>query len=234
MRKFLFWIAKVIVGIIVVGVIVFLVVLQFSYISTIIESLKSLTEIAAISIGGLWTYNRFIKNREDYPYPEIEHEIEHWDLENDKILVRVYVIVRNKGKVMLDLSKGRIYIRRVKPLEEKIKTLIEGAETEELRNGLVKDLFLKDELLKIAWSKIGYRDWGMGDPKREKLSLEPEQTKILPFDFLIGDGIELIEVISFLDDEKREANLLTDPPTSTLHSLVDDKKTGLKNLNRHC
>jgi hypothetical protein len=186
------------------------------------ETLKLFIEIFALIIAGFWTYERFIKNREDFPYPEIVHKIEHWDLKNQKLLVRVYVIIHNKGKVKLDLSKGSIYLRQVKPLDDEIKKLIKEAEIEGLRNGLTKGLFLEHELYKVAWPKLGYREWKLSE-KRKKLSLEPGETKVFPFDFLIGNGLEIIEVVSFLNNKQYLEENLTDPPVSTLYSLIDNE-----------
>lgn len=38
---------------------------------TIVEVLRSVVETVTIIIAGVWTYERFIKAREDYPYPRI-------------------------------------------------------------------------------------------------------------------------------------------------------------------
>lgn len=186
------------------------------------EVLKSVIEGTAVIIAGLWAYESYTKNREGFTYYEIEHKIEHWDLKNEKFYIRIYVIVKNKGKVKLDLSNGLILIRRVKPLDEPIGTQIREATLSELRNGTSKGVFLESELRNIAWPGLGSSDWGLGRTK--KLSLEPGQTKIFPFDFLVGTGIELIEVVSYLNNKKRMEDRLTEPPTSTLYSLIDRPK----------
>ena len=46
-----------------------------------IEIVKSITEGIAIIVAGIWTYEVYIKNRYDYPYPKIQQHIKSINLE---------------------------------------------------------------------------------------------------------------------------------------------------------
>jgi hypothetical protein len=188
---------------------------SFSEIKENLEILKLITETLAIIVAGYWTYNRFIKERVDYPYPRIEHRIEHHDLRNGIIYVSVFVTFTNQGKSKLDLGKGTIYTRQVLPVPERIGMLLNKIITESgdelIRVGKASELF-QDEGRRIGWDTLGFRESsGLAGKKRQ---LEPGQTREIQFDFLVEDGVEIIEVISSFEYTKSSWEL------ATLYSLV--------------
>lgn len=189
---------------IVVGVLLGLIIYDFGFVlsgGSFFQTIKPVVEIAAIIIGGLWTYDRFIKYREDYPYFEITHQVEHVEIVHHHsgrdcdgkgyFFLRVYVIVSNKGKVKLDLSNAVTFVRQVLPLIHPVLSSIcpSPDNTEKIRRGDVNDLFLDKELMKIGWPQLAHRDWkvklteGKSAAQDKKLGLEPGQTKIYPLDF---------------------------------------------------
>jgi len=212
------FLAKMIITLTIMGF-VYLLFLQFSLLNTTIESLKSLTEMAAIIIAGLWTYNRFIKNREDYPYPKIEHKTTSYKLSKSIVYLSVIITVVNEGKTKLDLGKGKIYIRQVSPIPDGINILI--AETvnksglEPVIYGNAPELF-RDMGQRVGWATLGSRNWET-QLRNELKELEPGQTRETQFDFLFldRDEVEIVQVISYFNFGKSHWEL------ATLHSLVE-------------
>jgi hypothetical protein len=228
MRKILFWAAIIIVG----GVYLTLLLFGASALALIpiqnqnpdlrtrAEILRSITETVAIFVAGIWTYNRFIKSREDHPYPKIQHRIEHYNLEKDLIYLSVFVTVVNEGKTKLDLSDGKIYIRQVLPITETMKNLVKETRLkfgiDDIRRGKVKGLFI-DAGQRLGWVTLGDRKW---DQLRAGLKeLEPSQTREIQFDFLLveDDDAQLIEIISYFEYAKSSWEL------ATLYSLTPSK-----------
>lgn len=215
MRNFWILLAKVLVGLAVVFGIAVLCYLQLSQLSTTIESLKSLTDMAAIIIAGLWTYNRFIKTREDYPYPKIQHRIEDYYPDDGFVYISVFVTVTNEGKTKLDLGNGKIFLRQVSHLSDENSKLLDAAIKEfredEVKKGEIKNLFM-DDGQRIGWETIGRREWRQlrGGMKE----LEPGQTREIQFDFIVlEDDIQIVEAISYFTYAKSSWEL------STIHPL---------------
>jgi len=185
---------------------------------TIVEGLQSFVETMAIIVAGVWAYERFIKNREDYPYPKIEQRCEHHVLEDNLIYLSVFVTVTNQGKTKLDLNGAKIIVRQVSPLLGEIKKLLkderQNFDEDKIRSGNVKEIFV-DQGQRLRWTTLGDREW---KGERGKINeLEPGQTREFQFDFLLlEDDVKIIEAISYFNNEKTAWEI------GTLYSL-DEK-----------
>ncbi len=184
------------------------------------EISKAFIEAIAIVVAGLWTYELYIKNRYDHPYPKIEHRIANYKLANGIVYLSVTIIVINEGKTKLDLGRGKIYVRQVLPLTGEIKNLInetkKKGDVELIKNGKIHELF-RDAGQRVGWMWLGYRDWK--EQLRDSLKeLEPGQKRETQFDFLImNDEVEVIQLISYFNFGKSHWEL------ATLHSLKESE-----------
>lgn len=191
----------------------------------IVEALQSVVETMAIVVAGVWAYDRFIKNREDYPYPKIEQRCDHHVLDDNLIYLSVFVIVTNQGKTKLDLNGAKIIVRQVSPLLGEIKKILkdekQNFDEDKIRSGSVKEIFV-DQGQRLRWPTLGDREW---KGERGKINeLEPGQTREYQFDFLLlEDDVKIIEAISYFNNEKTAWEI------GTLYSL--DAKTNLTNSN---
>jgi hypothetical protein len=177
------------------------------------EIVQSFIEVMAIFVAGLWTYELYIKNRYDYPYPKIQHRIEHYKLGNGVVYLSVFVTLINEGKTKLDLKDGKVYIRQVLPMPDRIKFLFDQSVTDEksieVRNGEIPELFI-DSGQRIGWDTLGARDWGASKKKMPiwlKLTtrnptIEPGQTREFQFDFFIEESISVIMAVSYINKTK--------------------------------
>ena len=185
-----------------------------------VEILKSITEGAAIIIAGVWTYEVYIKNRYDYPYPAIKHSVQYYSLGNGYNYLSVFISVTNEGKTKLDLSGGIIRIRQVLPLSGKIKELIEKSNPDDISQGInipsidPADRLFIDQSQRVGWTTLGERTWEKN--LRSKIhELEPGQTREVQFDFLFDNVVDVVELISFFEF-KRTARWWE---YATLHSI---------------
>lgn len=83
----------------------------FDYIEVAESILKSL----AIIIGGFWTYHLFVQRRQRFPRVKVEHQIQHYLLEQNKMLLTVKVRITNDGDVLLPLTFMITWVRQLLP-----------------------------------------------------------------------------------------------------------------------
>lgn len=170
------------------------------------EVLKSITEGAAIIIAGIWTYEVYIKNRYDYPYPKIQQRVKYYSLGNGYNYLSVFVTVSNEGKTKLDLSSGTILVRKVLPLSSSIEKIISKSSVKDIQAGKnvsvdESDKLFIDKSQRVGWTTLGERTWK--DNLRGKMhEFEPGQTREIQFDFLFQDDVEVVEVISYFEIKK--------------------------------
>lgn len=81
-----------------------------------IETIQSIITIVAIIVGGLWTYNLFIKERKNIPHTNIELQLSHIKLSNEINLLHVGIKLTNAGNTLLSLKKYEIRIQQVLPI----------------------------------------------------------------------------------------------------------------------
>ncbi|MHC1777561.1 MAG: hypothetical protein AB9834_19340 [Lentimicrobium sp.] len=64
-----------------------------------LQSIESVVTIAAIIVGGYWTYRRFIRQREDFALIDFSVDIEFHAKIKDWWIVEIIAYIENKGKV---------------------------------------------------------------------------------------------------------------------------------------
>jgi hypothetical protein len=182
---------------------------------TIVDILRSLIETAAIVIAAFWTYERFIKSREEHPYPIVQHRVECYKVElpdADLTYLSVFAVLTNEGKNKIDKIKGMIYIEQVFPLSAKIQSMLESkineAKDDDIRRGKDKDLFLAPGR-RLNFESLGEREW-------YQECLEPGQAVVIQFDFLIEEYVEVVSILN----RYAYGILKSNTDFATLHSLV--------------
>lgn len=152
-------------------------------ISTVIQSL-------AIVIGGIWAYFRFRKKREDCAKAVLSLDVEHFCLDENKILVRVRVKVNNVGNVLLKPAKSIITIDRIIPVE-----------SSEYENIIAARPGIGDSDDTILWPTIAEREQALA---KDKFEIEPNENDEIWSDFIIDQGLKLFQVYARIDCEKAE------------------------------
>jgi hypothetical protein len=105
------------------------------------EILEMAITSIAIIIGGLWTYRKFVKKRENFPFASITHRIIEIDVDNKKKLVHLSIEIKNIGEVVFSIVAYNVQINKVIPLDNEIREKI-----------------LKDEDSEyISWPTLFYR-----------------------------------------------------------------------------
>lgn len=84
-----------------------------------LTAIQSLVTIAAIVVGGAWGWKLYRQNREKAPRAEIELHVASQPVTINRrryTLLRLKVVIHNRGKVLLKLKQGILRIQQVDPL----------------------------------------------------------------------------------------------------------------------
>ncbi len=148
--------------------------------SSIIESIfKTL----AIIVGGIWTYNKFIRERAGSAKANVDHNLAARAIpEADVYLVNVSVAITNIGNTLIPMRFLRSRIRRVLPLEGKIKSAIERGES------------FPEDRKTILWPELDRRTWSWGEGEAE---IEPGEVQVKHCEFIVPATTKTVQVYTF-------------------------------------
>ncbi len=154
---------------------------------------------AAILIGGWWTYTVFIRQRTTQPTLDVSHSISHIPLTHDKYLLRVTLVMENKGKVLFAPSIVDVWIQQVTRCPPTVLDSVAQYKKSESCGTA------------IEWPKIAERhaeNKVICKPLREDredlcvTQIEPGETDECHFDFLLDNNIESVFVFSYLECDR--------------------------------
>jgi hypothetical protein len=161
-----------------------------------IEDIENLTDVAknvvtagALIVGGIWAYWRFARERVRWPRAAVELLFEERRIGSGIILLNVTVSVCNEGKGLMELTKLRLDLHRIRPLDAKMKSRIEADNAH--RTGSVE----------ADWPLIRHRVRTFAEKAAE---LEPGETDTFAFDFFIEEPTETVQAYAFLDNKKKK------------------------------
>lgn len=145
--------------------------------------------IIAIIFAAGWTYKLFVKRRQKYPHANITHQVEHWPISGDKILLRVIVKISNEGEILLPLVSGFTRVQQMMPWPpELLESIKQGKE------------FIKEGQAEVEWPLLRQRDLAFEKGERE---IEPSETDELLLDFIIDSGTQVVVLYSYLRNERK-------------------------------
>jgi hypothetical protein len=183
-----------------------------------LDKTKTIVEIGAILIGGIWVYLVFVRNREKYPRVETNHLIHCLRLSEEKILIRVDVLVKNLGPVLLKLWIGVVRAYQFAPITQEILLEIDPADskTEPFENRSDKNELhwkcLCEKSFDFNKKKKGESFEGVaakkGDMKQPPIEIEPEEEGELSFDLIIPAGIESVLIYTYLENQKKKRKVI--------------------------
>lgn len=138
--------------------------------------------VIALGVGGWWTYSRFFKNRTGKPKAAISHSIEDRCLTDDDVLVRAVIRLENTGSVLLPIERLRCEISQVDP-----------PAPEALERLTQRKLITDENLADLGCIRCYEEDRDEGDVR-----IEPGETDIFPFEFVISSDITTISIYAHI------------------------------------
>jgi hypothetical protein len=101
-------------------------------------------------------------------------------------------LVTNTGNVVVKPKLAEAHVRQLRPLDLRLNSLVTASHDVPLTEDQLKNL--RTEVLEIAWPEIGYlsKEWDSKAP-----TIEPGETEVFLFDFVIEDSAQLIRILSY-------------------------------------
>jgi hypothetical protein len=179
-----------------------------------LSSVKTVVEIAAIGVGGAWTYILFIKGRGRFPRAGLTHEIERREISTGKVLLRLRVEITNDGPVVLNIRDATFRVQQVLPLSEELEETLS-------RTG---DLVRPKEL-DVNWPLVAEREHSW---PRDSLQIEPGERDEIVCGFFVDDTLQTVEIYSYFANESKPNQDIG----WRLTTLYDFKRDGDEPLER--
>ena len=157
--------------------------------------LQAVFTIAAMIIGGIWTYHKFIKKREHYPKLNLSMSLDCLPLNETHNLVHVAVVHENKGEVLMEAKTAEMRLRLVAPLQPE-----EGYDPDAIRR-------LTDPAMHyILWPALEIREYTFTEDYQ--FEIEPKESDTLHADFLVEKWVTSVQVYYYIRNiEKGNKNL---------------------------
>jgi len=143
----------------------------------------NIASIAAIIVGGFWTYLLFVKRRSRHPHVNLSQDVTFKPLQNGKVLLNVEVKISNVGAVLVSLRGGEITVSQVSPLNQPLEELLKKNQEE------------------ILWPVIDSRElkW-----QREDFEIEPGETDSVTRDFIIEKTVKIVQIYSYFKNVSKK------------------------------
>jgi hypothetical protein len=147
------------------------------------EFFQALLTIAAILVGGAWTYTLFVQQRQPYPKLQIEHKVSHYFLPDKRILLTVDQELKNTGSVVLRLPVRELRVSQVLPFDPDLRKALQGKDPLDVR---------QEEL---EWPLLHQR---VSKDEKDAIQLEPGESDSLHHELLLPGDVETVQVLSYL------------------------------------
>jgi len=157
-----------------------------------VSTAKSIATIAAIFVGGLWTYDLFIMERKHYPHANIEQKISHVALSEQTNLLRVGIELTNTGNSRLLSSKSIVRIQQILPVPSCPE---EGPCVKEEVNDALKEIGRKAN--GFSWPLIAERENSFKNP----LDIEPGEKDFIEVEFAVPTKIKAVRIYSYFSND---------------------------------
>jgi hypothetical protein len=147
------------------------------------QTIQALATVAALLIGGIWTYRLFVLQRLAYPHLKIEHSVSDIPLPDNRILLVVDITHSNPGNVQIALPSGQIKIYALQALPE--------ATTDQLQAGQASSS--EDDNSK--WELVDRHEWRWNTAA--PLIIEPGESNQLHSEFVLDGDVGPLEIYSY-------------------------------------
>ena len=156
-----------------------------------VDITQSIVTIGAVFVGGLWTYDVFIKERHDYPHANVEQKITHLSLADKGLLLRVGLDLTNTGSSLLEIDRSTIRIQQILP--------VASCSNDPCAMNQLKDAAAaverKDD--RFDWPLIADRD------VKTTIEIEPGEKQSLDYEFVIPSTVKAVRIYTYLRNDRK-------------------------------
>jgi hypothetical protein len=158
-----------------------------------VATAQAIVTTAAVIIGGFWTYNTFIRERQEYPHANIEQKVSHVVLSDKKTVLRVEVQLSNVGTSQIWLGSTIVRVQQILPIPPCPK---DGpCAASEVNDAIEKVVRNEDQ---FDWPLIAERT----SDATTSIEIEPGEKQTLEFEFAVAAEIKVVRVYSYFRNEK--------------------------------
>jgi hypothetical protein len=162
---------------------------------------QSIATIAALIVGGIWTWRRFFQFREAKPKINLNLTVIFVRKQAGKWIVTVEALVENKSKIRHQFKDFTFDLRYVLP-------------TDELDNQRIKSDGGKEIVLSARFPHVAARGSWLDDAEEandrmDYAALEPEESDSWTFIACIPEDATMIEACAELYDERSKESIET-------------------------
>jgi hypothetical protein len=161
-----------------------------SFTKDIVEIVSSCITALASLVGGWW----FLKTREGQVAADMSHTATHRPIDEHTVLLRVGVTITNRGKVLLRLVSGYVWLQQILPVSMEVRERIE----QDPENPMDQDQ------TEIDWPLIGERKLPVQSDNKKYRELEPGEAETRYFDFVLSSAIETVAIYSYFKNVTRK------------------------------
>jgi hypothetical protein len=154
------------------------------------NSAANVAQVAAIIVGAIWAYNRFIRQREQWPRATLEQRIQHERLDDRHTLVRVWLKVENVSGVLLRAAVVRTDVYQVLPL------------TDDMKQSIDDGTLVRDGEFEADWPSLGSLE------RIDAGEIEPQEGDEFGFDFIVPTEVDTAFVYSYVRNPSKETREL--------------------------
>jgi hypothetical protein len=144
---------------------------------------ESFAKIAALIVGGSWTYLLFIKKRTAFPRAEVVHTCAAYPIDGQRSVLRVTLTVKNKSDVLLQIISGRVLVQQIAPFADAAAELPMGFAGQ-------------GDTFEYSWPPIGDRVFEYASDRY--LEVEPGESDAIDFDVFIEGTVRVVQIYSYL------------------------------------
>ncbi|HTY38220.1 MAG TPA: hypothetical protein VMH23_13975 [Bacteroidota bacterium] len=158
----------------------------------VVETFESAAKIIALLVGGLWTYELYIKQRTKYPRLQITHAAKVMSLGKEFSLLSVTVTVKNIGNVLVAVDRCRASLFNI--TDDHLNLTADSDENSHNPARCEDGLRLRFPRLRTL-----ERKWEIG-----KFELEPQEQDQVVFDFVLPASVEAVRLYTYFSNPKKQ------------------------------
>jgi len=157
-----------------------------------ITTTQAIVSVIAVFVGGLWTYDLFIKERKHVPHINVEQKASHIRFTKGVNVMRLAVELTNTGNSLAKIQTSLIRIQQVLP---QVPCVPGQTCVSEAINVAVQDRIMRAD--RFTWPLLSERT--IDTP----LEIEPGEKEMIDFEFAVPSHVKVVRIYSYFRNETK-------------------------------
>jgi hypothetical protein len=158
--------------------------IQLADLNLITSTFQSFVTALAIIIGGIWTYRKYIQNREGLPKAKLEHKITHRIVNEKIMLLDINITIYNIGDSKITIQSWEIILNQILP---PISEFLDTINAFEISENEVRSI--------ILWHKLISEIKELG--KENRHIIEPNESHQFHKNYIISSEIKTVSLYTY-------------------------------------